>query len=208
MGLRRKKILITAGPTWAPIDSVRVISNIATGKTGMLLAREARNRGARVTLVLGPCGECKLDKSIRIIRFSFFKELKDILKHELKGNKYDIVIHSAAVSDFRPEYKIRGKLSSDRAYGLKLLPLDKLIVLIRRLKPKAKLVMFKLESGAQNRTLIQRAKSAGYKFGADLVVANRLSPYRAFIIGRNGSQVLAKSKQGLAKKLINILNRN
>jgi phosphopantothenoylcysteine decarboxylase/phosphopantothenate--cysteine ligase len=205
VSLKGKRILITAGPTWVGIDSIRVISNIATGTTGLLLARQASIQGARVTLILGPCGRFNLGKSIRIIHFCFFNQLKNILRHELQNGKYDIIIHSAAVSDFKPEYKISGKLSSDKAYTLKLLPLEKLIVLIRRLKPKAKLVMFKLESNVQNRTLIQRAKNAGVRFGADLVVANRLFPYRAFIIDKQDGQLLTKSKQELVNKLIKIL---
>ncbi len=205
LSLKGKRILITAGPTWVAIDDVRIIGNIATGETGMLLAREASVRGARVTLVLGPCVEYDLSKSIRTIHFRFFNELKNILKREFKNNKYDIVIHSAAVSDFRPVRNIRGKLDSHQTQSLRLLPLDKLIVLIRRLNRRARLVMFKLESNVKNKTLIQRARNAGEKFSADLIVANRLNPYRAFILGRNGSQVLVKSKQGLAKKLIEIL---
>ncbi len=57
MSLNGKRILITAGPTWVPIDNVRVISNIATGTTGVLLAWQTSAQGAKVTLVLGPCEE-------------------------------------------------------------------------------------------------------------------------------------------------------
>ncbi|MGD9015082.1 MAG: phosphopantothenoylcysteine decarboxylase [Candidatus Omnitrophota bacterium] len=206
MSLRGKRILITAGPTWVGIDSVRVISNIATGKTGLLLARQAAKQGARVTLVLGQCGQFNQGESIRIIPFCFFKQLKNILKRELQKAKCDIIIHSAAVSDFKPEYKISGKLSSHKAHTLKLLPLEKLTILIRRLQPKAKLVMFKLESNVENQTLIQRAKQAGEEFGADLIVANRLNPYRALIIDRQNNRISAKSKKDLVDKLIKILN--
>jgi len=207
VSLRGKRILITAGPTWVGIDNVRVISNIATGATGTLLARQFSYRGARATLVLGPCRTFKLAKSIRIIHFCFFDELKNILRRELRNYKYDIIIHSAAVSDFKPEYKIRGKLCSDKSHYLKLLPLEKLIVLINRLRRKGRLVMFKLESDVESKTLIQRAKRARERFGADLVVANRLRPYRAFIIERRGRVVAsAGSKQELAGKLIKLLS--
>ena len=65
--------------------------------------------------------------------------------------------------------------------------------------------MFKLEPDVGSQTLIQRAKSSGKKVGADLIVANRLNPYQAFIIGRNGSQISANSKQELVKKLVKAL---
>ena len=84
MHLNGKRILITAGPTWVPIDSVRIISNVATGTTGVLLSREAVAKGAKVTLVIGPSCGYNLNKSIRIIHFRFFDELKNILKRELK----------------------------------------------------------------------------------------------------------------------------
>jgi len=205
MGLKGKKILITAGPTWVPIDDVRVISNVATGKTGILLAREAAVRRAEVTLVLGPGEEKAGGRLSRLIRFHFFSELQDILKRELKNKKYDIVIHSAAVSDFKPEYKLKGKLNSDKGCRLKLIPLEKLVVLIRRFAPKSILVMFKLELTVTDKTLIQRAKSARDMVGADMVVANRLSPYRAFIIDKENNQIKAQSRQELAKKLIKVL---
>ena len=199
--------MITAGPTWVEIDSVRIISNIATGVTGVLLARQAAAQGARVTLVMGSCGEYNLNKSTRIIRFHFFNELKNILKRELKNNKYDIVIHSAAVSDFKPR-KLRGKINSAKGYDLELKPLPKIIYDIRRLARYAKLVMFKLEPGVSDKILINRAKEAGIKSGADLIVANRLNPYRAFIIDKEDNQIKAQSKQGLAKKLIKVLDQD
>ena len=206
MGLKGKKILITAGPTWVPIDDVRIISNVATGRTGILLAREAAVRRAEVTLVLGPGEERVRGKLSRLIRFRFFSELKDILQRELKNKKYDIVIHSAAVSDFKPEYKLKGKLNSDKGCRLKLIPLEKLVVLIRRFAPKSILVMFKLESTVTDKTLIQRAKSSRDMVGADMVVANRLNPYRAFIIDKKGNRTKVKNREQLAKKLIKLLN--
>ena len=225
MGLKGKRILITAGPTWVPIDNVRVLSNIATGETGVLLARQAAAQGARVTLLIGPSGECNLNKSIQVIRLRFFNELKNILKRELKNNTYDIIIHSAAVSDFypvrkkfpkekrlsngfKPTYKLGGKLSSNRAHSLKLVPLEKLVVMIRHLAGKTKLVMFKLETAVTDRALIQRAKKAAKKVNADLVVANRLNPYRAFIIEKGGKQILVKNKQQLARRLVEILSNS
>jgi phosphopantothenoylcysteine decarboxylase/phosphopantothenate--cysteine ligase len=82
-----KRILITAGPTWVPIDSVRVISNIATGETGILLAQEAVRRGFGVTLLLGPCDCCCIGQGFKVVRFRFFDELRQRLKEELSSKK-------------------------------------------------------------------------------------------------------------------------
>ncbi|MBU1871451.1 MAG: phosphopantothenoylcysteine decarboxylase [Candidatus Omnitrophica bacterium] len=208
MNLRGKKILITAGPTWVPIDKVRVISNISSGYTGRLIAEEAAHKGARVTLVLGPSIAAPLNKVIRIIRFSFFSELKKLLKGELKRTRYDVIIHAAAVSDFMPECRIRNKLNSSNALLLKLVPLEKLVILIRRLAQRSVLVMFKLEPAAGDKSLIKKAKSAAGKAGADIIVANRLKPYRAFIIDNENNRILASSKQDLARKLIKVLMKD
>jgi len=207
MNLRGKRILITAGPTWVPIDSVRIISNIATGETGILLAQYlSSQRRARVTLLLGTSEEDNLVSALRVIRFRFFNELKYILKRELSSKKYDIIIHSAAVSDFKLKYKLRGKLNSDKAYNLRIIPLEKLIINIRRLAKEARLVMFKLESAVTDKALIKRARVAGKLVGADLVVANQLNPYRAYIIDKDDNKIRAKSKKDLVKKLIKQLS--
>lgn len=205
---KNKRILITAGPTWVPIDSVRVISNIATGETGILLARQAKKLGTEVTLFLGPVSNIALshlDKAIRIQRFKFFDELKEKIIEELRTKEYDVIIHNAAVSDFKPG-RFKGKIDSDGVYDLKLKPLPKIIRHIRHLAPKSKLVMFKLESGVSCATLIRRARQAQKKVRADFVVANTINPYRAFIIDKENNTVSVRSKTELAKRLFKIIN--
>ena len=204
--LKNKRILITAGPTWVPIDRVRVITNIATGETGILLAKKLQDSGARVTLLLGPVTARSLNKKINIIRFKFFDELRDIIKKELGAKKYDTVIHSAAVSDFKTRAYFPGKLSSDKIHNLKLVPLPKIIRDIRALSPKAKLVMFKLEAGISDQVLIKRARESLAAYGADLVIANRIYPkYKAFILDRKKVYSRADSKKGLVKNMVNLI---
>ena len=69
MGFKNKKILITAGPTWIAVDSVRVISNTASGETGQLLADRLAREGAKVTLVLGPVPNRLKNKKVKVIPF-------------------------------------------------------------------------------------------------------------------------------------------
>jgi len=203
---KNKKVLITAGPTWVPIDAARVISNIATGSTGILLAEKLQILGAQVTLVLGPVEGCCLSKKVRLLRFTFFDELNDVIRRELHKKEYDIIIHSAAVSDFRPRQYLKGKLDSDKPYDLKLVTLPRIIDNIRRLAPEAKLVMFKLEIGIPDRVLMRKAKMAQAKVNADFVVANSINPYRAFVIDKKGNSVSVRSKSELVKNLLKILN--
>ena len=205
--LKNKRVLITAGPTWVPIDTVRVISNIATGETGILLAEKLQKLGARVTLLLGPVAACCLNKKITVVRFKFFDELKNSLTRELKTKKYDIIIHSAAVSDFRPQARFKGKLESGKAHSFKLLPLPKIIHKIRRLAPESTLIPFKLESAVSGAALIKEAKTFLSKVKGEFIVANTLYPYRAFLIDSAGNTVFtANNKIGLVKKLSRTLN--
>ena len=207
MNLKGKKILITAGPTWVPIDKVRVISNIASGSTGMLLAEEAARLGAKVSLLLGPVLTCPLNKTVRLVRFTFFEELRNKVIRELKASRYDLIIHSAAVSDFKPSKISRGKISSEGRLRLKLKPLPKIIDYIRRFARLAKIVMFKLEVGVSDAALIRRAKLARDKNRVEIIVANQLEPYRAFIIDKEDGIIRVKNKKELAKRLFEALGR-
>jgi len=207
MDLRKKNILITAGPTWVAIDDVRVLSNVASGETGILLAKKLTRLGARVSLLLGPVGACCLDKKIRLINFRFYSELKNRLKLQLRSRRYDIIIHNAAVSDFSASRR-KGKISSGSAVSLRLRPLPKIAKDLKYLAPQAKLVIFKLEPAVSDKILLRRAIAAGKNTGADIVVANRISPYRAFIIGRAGKIIAAKSKAALAGNLVDFFKFN
>lgn len=204
MSLKNKRILITAGPTWVPIDDVRVLSNISSGETGILLAKEAKRQGAKVTLFLGPVSNNGLT-GINLIRFKFFAELKNKLTRELRQRKYDVILHAAAVSDFQPAARIKGKLSSAKKYNLKLSPLPKIIKIIKKIASPAKIVLFKFEPGASKETLLVKGRAVLKNSGAQLVVANCLVPYRAFIIDKKSGVTQAKNKKQLAQKLIEAL---
>jgi len=112
MSLKNKKVLITSGPTWVPIDNVRVISNIATGKTGALIAKEAKRYGADVTLLMGPTQNIINNHLIKTKSFKYFDEFKDLFTKEIR-RKPDLVIHSAAVSDYQPKKRFASKIKSD-----------------------------------------------------------------------------------------------
>ncbi len=202
--LKGKKVLITAGPTWVPIDNVRVISNTATGKTGILLAENLARQGAKVTLLLGPVGICCLNKSIRLINFKFFDELSSLLKSELKKH-YDIVIHSAAVSDYRPDAISRKKLNSKNAVlNLTLKQTPKLIDSLRKASPRALLAGFKFEPDLTGKKLINKAAGLIKRAQLDLVVANttRNKRYTAYLVSKNCHCGPYLTKEDMVKNLI------
>jgi len=209
--LKGKKILITSGPTWVAIDKVRVISNIATGKVGGLIADEAKKAGAQVTLLQGQVKERLNRKNIRVIKFKYFSDFYMQLRKELTSKKYDIVIHSAAVSDYSVKKFFSGKIRSGLSgFKLELKPTIKIVNRIKKISNKSILVAFKLGIGISRASLIKNAVKLLKSSKADLVVANRISgdKYTAFIIDKK-SNILnsASNKKQLSVKLINMLNR-
>ena len=211
MAIKNKRILITAGPTWVPIDNVRVISNVATGETGILLANKLQHLGARVTLLLGPVGGCCLNKKIKLINFRFFEELKDKIIRELKTKKYDAVIHSAAVSDYRPKKIYSEKLNSGiKNLKLNLAPTEKIIDLIKKINNSLILVGFKFEAKISKRKLIDRTVALIRRARLDLAVANTINKngYSSYIIDRSKLHGPLFSKKNMIDKLVNLIGEN
>ena len=209
MGLKNKNILITAGPTWVPIDRVRVISNIATGKTGILLAKQAKALGGKVTLILGPVREIKLNSAIKVKRFCYFNELRNTIKRELKRKKYDIVIHSAAVSDYQPKRTFSGKIkSSSKNLFIDLETTVKIVDKIKKYAPHIFLVLFKLEMGVSKNKLIKEARKIMKSSKADLAVANTFSKnaYMAYITDNKRILKNSNSKENLTQELLKAIS--
>jgi phosphopantothenoylcysteine decarboxylase / phosphopantothenate---cysteine ligase len=105
------RVLVTAGGTREPIDSVRFIGNRSSGRMGFALAREAARRGAEVTVI---AANVALDPppGARIVPVQTAAELADSCRTELPG--CDVVLMSAAVADFRPAGPVNRKLKKDQ----------------------------------------------------------------------------------------------
>lgn len=206
----KKRVLITSGPTWVSIDSARVISNIASGETGFILADKLRGLGLKVTLLLGPGYFCGCPEGIKVIRFKYFKELDKLLANELKKGGYAAVIHAAAVSDYRPEKIISRKAGSNREiWQLKLVPTKKLIGSFKKYKPALFTVGFKFEPAATDKKLIDKGRELLKKEDLDLVVANSCldTDYRAFILEKYGKYGPYSQKQKMADGLSKLLGK-
>ncbi|MGB0934070.1 MAG: bifunctional phosphopantothenoylcysteine decarboxylase/phosphopantothenate--cysteine ligase CoaBC [Lishizhenia sp.] len=109
--LSGKKYLITAGPTYEQIDPVRFIGNHSTGKMGLALAKSLLERGANVTVVLGPTKEYLEHPNLTLIPIKSAQEMLETV--QLHWSNMDGGIFSAAVADYRPkqasEQKIKKK---------------------------------------------------------------------------------------------------
>lgn len=91
-------VMVTAGPTWEPLDPVRMLANRSSGKMGFALARAALEAGARVRLVTGPVA-LETDSRIECQRVTTAEEMWAAVQEQLP---VDIFIGAAAVADYRP----------------------------------------------------------------------------------------------------------
>ncbi len=180
---------------------MRVITNRSTGEMGRLIAGEFFRRGARVTLLEGHAALAAptLDPKISLKKFFYYDELKALLDQELKRG-YDVMIHAAAVSDFKLARPFKGKLSSGGPLTLNLVPTGKLVNAVKRKVPGIFLVGFKLETRLTRAFILERAAGLFKEASCDLVVANCLKSgsYEACLIDASG-RLFAKA---LTKKAI------
>lgn len=101
LSLAGKKILITAGPTYEPIDPVRFIGNRSSGKMGVALADAAARRGAEVALILGPSRLSPRESNVRVVTVQTAEDMHQAALAEFGDT--DIGILAAAVADYRPQ---------------------------------------------------------------------------------------------------------
>ena len=169
--LQNKKVLMTAGPTIEYIDPVRVITNLSSGKTGVLLASELISAGAKVTLIYGPGNEVP-PKGAKIINVKTNKEMLDTTKKELE-KKYNIVIMAAAASDYTPEKPSKSKIKSNKKeLTIRLKKAPKIIDYVKKSQKNTLLVGFKAETNISKSALIKSAKTKLKESNADLIIAN------------------------------------
>jgi phosphopantothenoylcysteine decarboxylase/phosphopantothenate--cysteine ligase len=180
---RRLRVLVTSGGTAEPVDSVRVLTNASTGRTGAGIAGHLARCGHEVVL-LRSAGSAP-GPGCREERFTSFADLDAALARLLSAEHFDAVIHAAAVSDFGiAEVSVDGrarpaseKLDSDASPVIRLRPNPKLVDQLRaRSRNEAiRVVAFKLTSGG-DRGAAGRAIAALFdRSGADLVVHNDLA---------------------------------
>lgn len=189
--LAGKQVVVTAGPTFEPIDDVRFVGNRSSGKMGFALADAAARRGASVTLIAGPVA---LPTPIAaapglpggggaIVRrdVETAAELRAALA--VAAPAADVVVMAAAVADFRPATRVAGKLSRRGGSGaasdsVALVANPDLLAELgtSRRGGRPYLVGFAAEvSGGDDAALQARARTKLREKGADVIVANDVS---------------------------------
>jgi len=160
-----KKMLITAGGTSQPIDGVRCISNYSSGKMGCAIARNAAERGACVTLVLGN-HTCDIPDGVNMVSVKTTEEMFDAVKSHCQSS--NIFIMSAAPSDYKPA-KIFANKIKDKKINLELEKTVDIAEYVGKNKSENQLLVI---FAAETENLIENAVGKMEKKKADMVVAN------------------------------------
>ncbi|MGC8977110.1 MAG: phosphopantothenoylcysteine decarboxylase [Candidatus Ratteibacteria bacterium] len=166
MAGKKIKILVSAGPTREYIDDIRFISNLSSGKMGYLIADYARKKGYDVILVSGPT-YLSPPEGVKLIKVETAREMeKEILRY-FPG--VDLLIMSAAVSDWRPVRRFKGKLKRKKIWNLKLVPNPDILKSVNRIKKEnQKVVGFALEI----ENVIENAREKLKEKKLDLIIGN------------------------------------
>ena len=163
-----KKVLITAGPTFEPLDPVRGLTNRSSGKMGFAIARAAAEAGAAVTLVAGPVQQAT-PRGVRRIDVVTAQQMFDATLPEARV--HDVFIATAAVADWRPANLSPNKIKKQGGAALPVIELVEnpdILAAVAGLKPRPYCVGFAAETG----DLIKHARGKLVRKNLPLVVAN------------------------------------
>ncbi|MFP4640721.1 MAG: bifunctional phosphopantothenoylcysteine decarboxylase/phosphopantothenate--cysteine ligase CoaBC [Dehalococcoidia bacterium] len=164
--LAGKHVVVTAGGTREPIDTVRYIGNYSSGKMGFAVAEAARNRGASVSLITGPA-DISPPLGVMVTRIQTAAQMRDAVMDNTP--KADALIMAAAVADYRPESSAEAKIKR-KAEGLSL-----------QLVPTADIInevqgsLIKVGFAAESEDLVKNAQGKLESKRLDLIVANDIT---------------------------------
>jgi phosphopantothenoylcysteine decarboxylase/phosphopantothenate--cysteine ligase len=186
--LAGRRVLVTAGPTYEPIDPVRFVGNRSSGRMGIAIAGEALARGATVTLVLGP-GTVTPPAGAEVIRVDTAEAMRAAV---LARADADVVVMAAAVADFRPKVAADRKLKKE--HGIPELVFEPTPDILRELaavrRPGQVLVGF----AAETDDVVAAGRDKLARKGLDLLVANAVGrPATGFGADTNDAAIVAAS---------------
>ena len=186
IGIRKGKmtsginVLVTAGSTVEYIDSVRILTNLSSGKMGLNIAQQCLDKCFNVTFVYGH-GSLNIpdDPRMNIIRIKTTEEMLKVVKERILNEKQHIIFHAAAVADFSILHSSKKRPNKmDTRNGtktIKLVPTTKIVDKIKQFDNKIFLVAFKAEYGISKELLVKRALAKLNECNGDLIVANDVS---------------------------------
>jgi phosphopantothenoylcysteine decarboxylase/phosphopantothenate--cysteine ligase len=187
--LQGKRVLVTAGPTWEPFDPVRFITNPSSGKMGFALAVEASRRGAHVDLVTGPT-HLPDPPFLTTHRVKTAREMDTAVRRLAAAA--DVIVMSAAVSDYRPEEEAPQKMKkSDRDLTIRLVRTPDILAGVGAAKKPGQVVV---GFAAETENLLENASEKLRKKNLDFIVANDLTqPGSGFRCDTNQVKILDRA---------------
>ena len=191
--LHGKTFLITAGPTFEAIDPVRFIGNHSSGKMGFALAETAFKLGAKVILISGPTSQKLSTSSIKLTLITSSDEMYE--KVIDKYDEVDVVIMSAAVSDFKPKTISNNKIKkSNKTLSIEVEKTKDILSYLGKNKKNQLLIGFALETDNE----IENAKHKLNNKNLDLIVLNSLNDKGAgFGVDTNKITIISKENKTL-----------
>lgn len=209
--LSKKKILITAGPTYEKIDPVRFIGNYSSGKMGFALAAECARRGAEVTLVAGPVGLPTPD-GVKRIDVESCQEMFEASVDAFP--QMDAAILCAAVADFRPEQTATQKIKREKDdLVIRLQPTHDIAAHLGQMKTGSqRLVGFALETNDEEVNAQKKLKKKNFDFIVLNSTRNKGTTFRSddnqiSIISESGQKDYEKKpKTEVARDIIDELS--
>jgi phosphopantothenoylcysteine decarboxylase/phosphopantothenate--cysteine ligase len=189
--LHGKTFLITAGPTFESIDPVRFIGNHSSGKMGFALAETAFKLGAKVILISGPTSQKLSTSSIELTLITSSDEMYE--KVTDKYDEVDVVIMSAAVSDFKPKTISNQKIKkSNKTQSIEVEKTKDILSYLGKNKKNQLLIGFALETDNE----IENAKHKLNNKNLDLIVLNSLNDKGAgFGVDTNKITIISKENK-------------
>jgi phosphopantothenoylcysteine decarboxylase/phosphopantothenate--cysteine ligase len=184
-----RKVVVTAGPTREYLDPVRFLSNRSSGKMGYAVARAALRRGAEVTLISGP-SHLDQPKGVRFIPIETAIQMRDAVMSELASA--DVLIMSAAVSDFMPQETSGKKIVKKDGMLLRLSPAPDIISEAARKRKRPFIIGFAAETGGKT----EAAKKKMREKKIDLIVFNDVTePGAGFDVDTNKVVLIDRRKE-------------
>ena len=168
--LQGLNVVITAGPTFEPLDPVRFIGNRSSGKMGYAIAQAAIEAGASVTLISGPC---HLETPLRVTRINVetASQMHDAVKNAM--SQCDIFIGSAAVADYRPETVHANKIKKHEAItNIKMVRNEDILAWVATQSPRPYVVGFAAETENLNENALTKLRKKNLNMIAANLVAS------------------------------------
>jgi phosphopantothenoylcysteine decarboxylase / phosphopantothenate---cysteine ligase len=188
------RVLVTAGGTREPIDTVRFIGNRSSGRMGIALAAAAAKRGAEVTLVAANVA-LPAPPGVRRVDVETAAELAGAAEEEF--SQAHVLLMAAAPADFRAAGPAEGKLQRSGGLELSLEPTEDILASLSAGRSEGQTIVgFAAEAAANKEEAVERARGKLERKGADLIVLNDVSdPEIGFESERNAVTLIGREEE-------------